>query len=110
MPSSISHYGVDFDGNGKIDLRNSPIDAIGSIAHYLVEHGWETSMPIVFPVTLSTDTSVENRWQAFIGQGLEATYSLDHLMAAGVVPEMAPPADMYFGLLVLQNGQNSNEY
>ena len=110
MPSSIRQYGVDFDGNGKIDLRNSPIDAIGSIAHYLAEHGWKTGMPIVFPVTLSTDTSVENRWQAFIGQGLEAKYSLDDLMAAGVVPGVVPPADIRFGLIDLQNGQNPTEY
>jgi len=110
MPSSIRQYGVDFDGNGKIDLRNSPIDAIGSIAHYLAEHGWKTGMPIVFPATLSTDTSVENRWQAFIGQGLEAKYSLDDLMAAGVVPGVVPPADMRFGLIDLQNGQNPTEY
>ncbi|AMP01584.1 lytic murein transglycosylase B [Collimonas arenae] len=110
MPSSIRQYGVDFDGNGRIDLRNSPIDAIGSIAHYLAEHGWKTGMPIVFPATLSTDTSVENRWQAFIGQGLEAKYSLDDLMAAGVVPGVVPPADMRFGLIDLQNGQNPTEY
>ena len=110
MPSSIRQYGVDFDGNGKIDLRNSPIDAIGSIAHYLAEHGWKTGMPIVFPVTLSTDTSVENCWQAFIGQGLEAKYSLDDLMAAGVVPGVVPPADIRFGLIDLQNGQNPTEY
>ncbi len=96
MPRSIRQYGVDFDGNGKIDLRNSPIDAIVSIANYLAKHGWKTGMPIVFPVTLSTDTSVKNRWQAFIGQGLEAKCSLNDLMAAGVLPGVVPPADMRF--------------
>ncbi|WP_092417100.1 lytic murein transglycosylase B [Collimonas sp. OK307] len=110
MPSSIRQYGVDFDGKGKIDLRNSPIDAIGSVAHYLAEHGWKTGMPIVFPATLSTDTSSENRWQVFIGQGLEAKYSLDELTAAGVVPGVVPPADMRFGLVDLQNGQGPTEY
>ncbi len=110
MPSSIRQYCVDFDGNGKVDLRNSPIDAIGSIAHYLSEHGWKTGMPIVFPATLSTDTSAENRWQAFIGQGLEAKYSLDDLMAAGVVPTVPPPAEPSYGLIDLQNGQGATEY
>lgn len=110
MPSSIRQYGVDFDGKGRIDLRNSPVDAIGSVAHYLAEHGWKSGMPIVFPVTLSTDTSAENRWQAFIGQGLEAKYSLDELIAAGVVPGVVLPGDMRFGLIDLQNGQNPAEY
>lgn len=110
MPSSIRQYAIDFDGDGKIDLRNSPVDAIGSIAHYLAEHGWKPGMPIVFPVTLSTDTSVKNRWQTFIGQGLEAKYSLEELMAAGVVPSVVLPNDMRFGLIDLQNGQDPSEY
>src|SRR5262249_41272913 len=32
MPSSTRRYAVDFDGNGAIDLRRSPADAIGSVA------------------------------------------------------------------------------
>ena len=39
MPSSIMKYAVDFDGDSHIDLRNSTADAIGSVAHFLVEHG-----------------------------------------------------------------------
>jgi membrane-bound lytic murein transglycosylase B len=30
MPGSIRRYAVDFDGNGRIDLRGSPADAIGA--------------------------------------------------------------------------------
>ncbi|WP_240162442.1 lytic murein transglycosylase B [Glaciimonas sp. PAMC28666] len=112
MPSSIRQYGVDFDGSGKIDLRNSPIDAIGSVAHYLQVHGWKTGEPIVFPATVSTDTSSENRWQAFIGQGLEAKFSLDDLTAAGVVSTaaLAGNSNMLFGLVDLQNGTAPTEH
>ena len=31
MPSSQRRWGVDFDGDGRIDLRQSPSDAIGSV-------------------------------------------------------------------------------
>ncbi|KAF4000035.1 lytic murein transglycosylase B [Glaciimonas immobilis] len=112
MPSSIRQYGVDFDGDGKIDLRNSPIDAIGSVAHYLQIHGWKAGEPIVFPATLETDTSSENRWQAFIGQGLEAKFSLDELSAAGVVSKAAFDGyrQMKFGLVDLQNGTGPTEH
>lgn len=112
MPSSIRQYGVDFDGNGKIDLRNSPIDAIGSVAHYLQIHGWKTGEPIVFPANVATDTSSENRWKSFIGQGLEAKFSLDELTAAGVVSEtaLAGNAKMLFGLVDLQNGTAPTEH
>lgn len=39
MPSNISVYGADGDGDGKVDLFN-PADAIASLANYLHRHGW----------------------------------------------------------------------
>jgi membrane-bound lytic murein transglycosylase B len=48
MPSNVSKFGVDYDGNGHIDLRNSAVDAIGSIANYLAQHGWQRDRPIAF--------------------------------------------------------------
>ena len=49
MPSNIPKFGVDYDGNGHVDLRNSAVDAIGSIANYLSQHGWQRNQPIAFP-------------------------------------------------------------
>jgi membrane-bound lytic murein transglycosylase B len=109
MPSSIRKFAVDFDGDGKVDLRNSPVDAIGSVAHFLVEHGWKRGDPVVFPATVSTTEGAEN-WDAFIGTGLAAKYRLDELKAAGVSPGVEPPAEMMFGLVDLQNGQEPTEY
>ena len=48
MPSNIPRFGVDYDGNGHIDLRNSAVDAIGSIANYLAQNGWQRNQPIAF--------------------------------------------------------------
>lgn len=53
MPSNIPKYGVDYDGDGHIDLRNSAVDAIGSIANYLAEFGWQRNQPIAFPARYS---------------------------------------------------------
>lgn len=50
MPSSIRRHGVDFDGDGHIDLMNSPTDAIGSVANFLAAHGWQAQWPTHFPV------------------------------------------------------------
>lgn len=112
MPSSIRQYAVDFDGDGKIDLRNSPDDAIGSIANFLVEHGWKRGEPIVFPATVDS-SNVENanaRWNTYIGRELKANFKLDELKNSGVVPGIEPPADMTFGLVDLQNGLEPTEY
>ena len=50
MPSSVNRFAVDFDGDGHIDLRQSPVDAIGSVAHYLRAFGWQPGMPTHYPV------------------------------------------------------------
>ena len=59
MPSNITKYGVDYDGNGHIDLRNSPTDAIGSIANYLAQQGWERDRPIAYPATYTGNNPEE---------------------------------------------------
>jgi membrane-bound lytic murein transglycosylase B len=40
MPSSFRKLAVDFDNNGRRDLWQ-PYDAIGSVAHYFSQHGWQ---------------------------------------------------------------------
>lgn len=46
MPSSYSAYAIDFDGDGKRDIWDNPVDAIGSIGFYLAKHGWRTGEPV----------------------------------------------------------------
>ena len=41
LPSSYIKYGVDFDGNGHVDLRHSVPDVLASTANYLKGHGWQ---------------------------------------------------------------------
>ncbi len=50
LPSSIRAYAVDYDRDGHVDLRNSREDAIGSIASYLKEHGWQPGRPYLWPI------------------------------------------------------------
>lgn len=41
IPTSYQAYAVDFDGDGKRDLWENPVDAIGSVANYFAEHNWQ---------------------------------------------------------------------
>jgi len=105
MPSSVRQYGVDFDGDGKIDLRSSPEDAIGSVANFLSHHGWITGLPLVFPATIVGDNP-ENR----ISKELEATFSLPQLADVAIPSKANPPANLLYSLVDLQNGDNPTEY
>jgi lytic murein transglycosylase len=45
LPSSYIKYGVDFDGNGHVDLRHSVPDVLASTANLLKVNGWQTGQP-----------------------------------------------------------------
>ena len=45
LPSSYIKYGVDFDGDGRVDLRHSVADVLASTANLLKTNGWQTGAP-----------------------------------------------------------------
>jgi lytic murein transglycosylase len=45
LPSSYIKYGVDYDGNGHIDLRRSVPDVLASTANLLKVNGWRAGAP-----------------------------------------------------------------
>ncbi len=104
MPSSIRQYAVDFDDNGKIDLRNSPVDAIGSVANFLVNHGWKTGLPLAFAATVTGDP------ETLLAQKLQATYSLQQLATIVTPTHNQAPSELLYGLIDLPNGKNATEY
>jgi membrane-bound lytic murein transglycosylase B len=108
MPGNILKYGVDFDGDGIVDLRGSAEDAIGSVASFLVEHGWDRNAtgPAVYPANVSPSLA----WQPLLGGGLEARHAPADLQAAGVALQAPLPADRRYGLIDLQNGADPTEY
>jgi membrane-bound lytic murein transglycosylase B len=68
LPSSIRAYATDFDGYGGIDLVGSPADAIGSVANFLKEHGWETGGPVTIPVKVGVGGTAH---EALIAEGIK---------------------------------------
>ena len=52
IPSSYNYYGVDYDGDGTVDMYNSRKDGIASVANYLRENGWKTGSFAVSEVTV----------------------------------------------------------
>ena len=56
MPTSIREYAIDYDRDGHIDLRNSAVDAIGSVARFLQMHGWEPNRPVMWNIAGDADS------------------------------------------------------
>ena len=45
LPTPYVKYGVDFDGNGRVDLVRSVPDILASTANFLKGHGWQRGQP-----------------------------------------------------------------
>jgi lytic murein transglycosylase len=45
LPSHYLHYGVDMDGDGRVDLLKSAPDALASAAKYMKSLGWRANEP-----------------------------------------------------------------
>jgi membrane-bound lytic murein transglycosylase B len=86
LPSSIRAYAVDFDKYGGIDLVASPEDAIGSVANFLREHGWEEGAPVALKVGVGGTAH-----ETLIAEGILPVRRPAEMAAFGVeIPATAP--------------------
>ena len=81
LPSSIRRYAIDFDADGRIDLAHSPLDAIGSVAHFLLQHGWRAELPVMFAAPAAGDAAPAlddgpTRWSSLAALGLGSDLEL----------------------------------
>ena len=108
MPGSWNRFAVDFDGDGHVDLTNSASDAIGSVAHYLAEHGWQRGMPTHYSVALPVDTRAR---ALLLAPDIKPTFSVAQLLAAGAQPsEAALEHTGPLAVVELQNGKAAPSY
>ena len=107
MPGSVRRYAVDFDGSGRIDLQKSAADAIGSVANFLKQHGWQPGGETALPVRLTGEA-----WRAYAEGGVEPKHAVAALLRAGVelVGAEEPPADARAALVALETPGRSSEY
>jgi membrane-bound lytic murein transglycosylase B len=104
MPSSTRRFAVDFDGNGAVDLRRSPADAIGSVANFLKEHGWQPGGQVSLEAQPKGDA-----WRELADGSVEPKHTLAELRQAGVA-FTAQADDARAALVELETSERNSEY
>lgn len=108
MPSSWNRHAVDFDGDGHVDLRGNPSDAIGSVAHYLSTYGWTPGMPPWFEVT---PPSAGANLDTLLAPDIVPSFSPSEMAARGaVLPPEAMAFDGKLALVMVENGDDPPSY
>ena len=104
IPSSFRRYAVDFDGDKVADIWNNPVDAIGSVANYFKQKGWQAGEPVVTPVQVKGMD-----YRRMLQKGLKPTHTLAELKRAGVLlPDSYDPQQA--GLLLELEGEQGLEH
>ena len=88
IPSSYRHYAVDFDGDGARDIWTNTTDAIGSVANYFAQHGWQAAGAVVAQAKVVQPDSVA----AVANQGLALSETVGGLRELGVEVPGVPAA------------------
>lgn len=105
MPSSIRRYALDYDGDGRIDLARSAIDAIGSVASYLHRQGWQRDQPVMFGA-IANEAIAEQ-----LGRGIVAAHTWSDVADRGVrIDGYLPPETLVvlLDLPYLQEDESTN--
>ena len=98
MPGSYRRFGVDFDGDGQINLATSPADAIGSIGNFLKLHGWVRGQPVAFSAEVAGDT-----WRKLAAAGIVPSTRFADLAGLGIKLAVALPDDTLCALVELES-------
>lgn len=110
IPSSYHHYAVDFDGDGKIDLINNPVDAIGSVANYFARHGWKHGEAVASRAFLNQETINQEELSKMIDlDDMKPQYKIKDFSKVGLVSHEPLPEKEKATAYKLA-GMNGDEY
>lgn len=102
MPSSYRMYAVDYNGDSKRDLWDSPADVIGSVANYLKRHHWVRGGKIVSRVKLVSKHKIVP------DSGLKPQYTVAEFEQWGYQPESKIKASEKVSLIELKQKQSKD--
>ncbi len=108
MPGSLNRHAVDGDGDGHIDLLNSPADAVGSVANYLHAFGWQRGLATHFAV--SVPVNAVDRAALLLPDILPSFTAAQFAERGAVLDEAGRAHTGPLALVELQNGDRAPSY
>ena len=105
MPGSYRRFAVDYDGDGTANLRQSPADAIGSVANFLARHGWRRGERIHLPARVTGDGH-----RPLVHAGIEPKTPLAEARKFGVETRTDLALDTPVALIELESEGEPAEY
>jgi membrane-bound lytic murein transglycosylase B len=110
MPGSYRRFALDYDGDGSTDLRASPVDAIGSVANFLVKHGWRRGERVLLPARVAGGNAADAAHRPLVEAGIEPKTSLADLKRYGVETRTDLALDTPVALIELETPDAPTEY
>ena len=93
LPKEYDETAVDFDGDGRRNLRRSIPDAMASSAALLVKHGWQANQPWLQEVKVpadmpweEADIAIEHPRSQWAKWGVKGKFKADNFPAALLLP------------------------
>ncbi len=106
LPGSIRRHAIDLDGDGRVDLSRNPADAIGSVANFLANHGWQRGAPTHFAAAVSPSSGIDR----FVQAGIEPQFKIAELEQAGVRSAAVIPQQTPLALIEFPNGDQPSQH
>jgi len=110
IPTSYQAYAVDFDDDGRRDLWENPVDAIGSVANYFAEHNWKPGADIYHQATGPDELPKELLQELSFNQTSPPAVSVAQLAVHGLTPNESLDSELLVVPLALEFADGEIHY
>ncbi|AXJ96437.1 lytic murein transglycosylase [Sphingomonas sp. FARSPH] len=118
LPSVYLRLGRDGDGDGRVDIWNSPADTLASIGNYFANAGWRPGQPWGFAVSVPAEFDRSDLASRLVSPRCPRVFerhsgwkTMAEWRARGVVPQgRAWPADSVLATLIEPDGPGQTAY
>ncbi|WP_185964465.1 lytic murein transglycosylase B [Aliikangiella marina] len=104
ISSSYRNFGVDFDGDGKINLFDNPADMIGSVANYFKRHGWKANGFVAEPIQF------QKAHKPLLQKGLKLKHQLADLKAKNIDTKKLAGKTKKVGIFAFEQTSGADEH